>query len=98
MKIEAILCPTDLSPDSDEALRYAVTMSRAYGAQLILLHCDTSALTGSGAAHDAAAGAIKEALVNYSGAAELEGLDWRSMIVTCDDAGEAIAHQAALLR
>ena len=39
MKIECILCPTDLSADSDEALRYAIALSRAYDAELILLHC-----------------------------------------------------------
>src|SRR5215831_7432639 len=98
MKIEAILCPTDLSSDSDEALRYAVTMSRAYGAQLILLHCDTNPPSGSRDAHNAAAAAIKWALVRYSGSADLRGLDWSSLIVTGDDAGEVIARQAALLR
>src|SRR6266487_2344143 len=42
MKIECILCPTDLSPNSDEALRYAIALTRAYNAELILLHCDVT--------------------------------------------------------
>ena len=39
IRIERILCPTDLSAESDEALRYGVALARAYEAKLILLHC-----------------------------------------------------------
>jgi nucleotide-binding universal stress UspA family protein len=96
MKIECILCPTDLSPDSDEALRYAIALARAYNAELILLHCD---LIGDGpakqGAHDKATQAIKDALMKYSGSTELAGLDWKILIVNCDDTGAAIAREAA---
>ncbi len=95
MKIECILCPTDLSPDSDEALRYAIGLSRAYNAELILLHCD---LTGDGpakqGAHGKAAQAIQEALMKHSGSPDLDGLDWRSLVVDCDDIGAAIVREA----
>ena len=37
--VKRILCPTDLSNESDEALRYAVALARIYEAQLFLLHC-----------------------------------------------------------
>jgi nucleotide-binding universal stress UspA family protein len=96
MKIECILCPTDLSADSDEALRYAIALSRAYHAELLLLHCD---LTNDGLAtpndHDEAVQAIRKALERHSGSADLVGLDWRSLIVNCDDTGAAIAREAA---
>jgi nucleotide-binding universal stress UspA family protein len=96
MKIECILCPTDLSSDSDEALRYAIALSRAYHAELLLLHCD---LTNDGLAtpnvHDEAVQAIRKALERHSGSADLVGLDWRSLIVNCDDTGAAIAREAA---
>ena len=98
MKIESILCPTDLSPDSDEALRYAVAMSRAYNAELILLHCDTSEPSIDPNAHNSAGQKIKDALVKYYGADDLKGLDWKSMVTTCDDAGETIVREAAILR
>jgi len=39
IKVERILCPTDLSTESDEALRYAVALARIYEAKLLLLHC-----------------------------------------------------------
>lgn len=96
MKIECILCPTDLSPDSDEALRYAVALSRAYGAELILLHCDpTNYVLGMHDSHVDTAHMIQEALLKHSGPAGLAGLEWRSLIVNCDDPGETITREAA---
>ena len=96
MKIECILCPTDLSADSDEALRYAIALARAYSAELILLHCDVMGdEQAKRGAHDQAASTIKGALVKHSGLADLAGLDWRSLVVSCDDAGSAISREAA---
>jgi nucleotide-binding universal stress UspA family protein len=95
MKIESILCPTDLSPDSDEALRYAIALSRAYKAELILLHCLIGDMTARPKNHYAATRMIEEAVVKYSGSAKTVDLFWRSLIVTSDDAGETIASEAA---
>jgi nucleotide-binding universal stress UspA family protein len=39
IQIKRILCPTDLSPQSDAGLQYAVALARTYGAQLLLCHC-----------------------------------------------------------
>lgn len=39
INIKRILCPTDLSPHSGDAVRYALALSRAHEAELILLHC-----------------------------------------------------------
>ncbi len=39
IQIKRILCPTDLSPQSDAALQYAVTLARTYQAQLSICHC-----------------------------------------------------------
>ena len=36
LTIESILCPVDLSHDSADALRYALTLARAYDAKLYL--------------------------------------------------------------
>ena len=35
---ERILFPTDLSPESNDALAYAVALARSYGAKLLLCH------------------------------------------------------------
>ena len=45
INIKRILCTTDLSPNSESAVRYALALSRAHEAELILLHC-TSNLDG----------------------------------------------------
>jgi nucleotide-binding universal stress UspA family protein len=37
--IKRILCPTDLSSHSGNAVRYALALARAHDAELILLHC-----------------------------------------------------------
>lgn len=39
INIKRILCPTDLSPHSEDAVRYALALARAHEAELILLHC-----------------------------------------------------------
>ncbi len=39
IQIKRILCPTDLSPQSDAALQYAVALARTYEARLLICHC-----------------------------------------------------------
>jgi nucleotide-binding universal stress UspA family protein len=39
ISIERILCPIDLSPDSEAALRYAIALATAYEAKLLVCHC-----------------------------------------------------------
>ena len=45
INIKRILCPTELSPYSGNAVRYALALARAHDAELIVLHC-TDSLTG----------------------------------------------------
>jgi nucleotide-binding universal stress UspA family protein len=96
MKIERILCPTDLSPDSDEALRYAIALSRAYSAELVLMHCD---VIGNGVArlsdYDEARTSIEAALIKHAGSIGVAGLNWRSSVVKGEDIGATIASEAA---
>ena len=42
INIKRILCPTDLSPYSENAVRYALALARAHEAELILLYCTDS--------------------------------------------------------
>ena len=39
ISFERILCPIGLMPDSDEALRYATALAKAFGASLTVMHC-----------------------------------------------------------
>jgi len=43
--IKRILCPTDLSPYSGNAVRYALALARAHDAEVVLLYC-TDSLNG----------------------------------------------------
>ncbi|HEX6649605.1 MAG TPA: universal stress protein [Pyrinomonadaceae bacterium] len=45
MTIKRILCPTDLSPHSEQAVQYALALARAHEAELVLLYC-TETLDG----------------------------------------------------
>ena len=42
IEITRILCPTDLSFYSDNAVRYALALARTHDAELVLLHCTDS--------------------------------------------------------
>jgi nucleotide-binding universal stress UspA family protein len=96
MKIERILCPTSLSPESDEALRYAIALSRAYTAELVLLHCEAMGDVVAKLDHyDAATKAIETALRAHAGAKGVADLRWKSLVVCCDDVGAAISNEAA---
>lgn len=96
MKIECILCPTDLSADSDAALRYALALSRAYDAELLLLHCDPG---GEGlskpALYEEATQAIRHSLQKHAASPDLADLNWKILVVSCDDIGAAISGEAA---
>lgn len=39
MKLDRIVCPTDLSDDSERTIRYAVAITRASGAKLFVCYC-----------------------------------------------------------
>ena len=47
---ERILCPIDLTPESDESLRYGIALAKAYSAKLFVVNCvDAYAVGGAGA-------------------------------------------------
>jgi nucleotide-binding universal stress UspA family protein len=105
IKIERILCPTDLSPESDEGLRYGLALANAYQARLILYSCIHAGASGSGgfqtphiAARKNAQALFERSLRRYLDASSLASLDWEGIIVECDEVGDAIAHQAAVYR
>jgi nucleotide-binding universal stress UspA family protein len=94
MTIKRILCPTDLTAESDEALRYALALARTYDAKLIAFHCEP----GEGAS-EAGPSEVKtlfeQALFRYLGPAELAAIDWQRVVEQGNDPGSAISEYAA---
>lgn len=94
--IERILCPTNLPPDSDEALRFAASLAGAYNAKLFV--CGYHMALSAPVAPSRAAGAtnkrlqklLTESLPSYfqSGAR----FDWESIVL---ESGEEIAQAAS---
>jgi nucleotide-binding universal stress UspA family protein len=80
--IKRILCPTDLSPHSGKAVRYALALARAHEAELIFFHC-TPDVDG-------------EEKLRLSVLDQLPSIDagWRLVAVAAVDVGEAIMMQA----
>ncbi len=100
LRIERILCPIDFSQGSDEALRYAVALARAYGAKLLLLNCTkfNSVNEKSESTHLGLETVIafQKTLCRHLGLASLNQIDWEPLAIkSVKDVGEAITHQAA---
>lgn len=82
INIKRILCPTDLSPHSGKAVRYAAALERAHDAELIFFHCTPDS--------------DGEEQLRASVLEQLPSIDsrWRLVAVTAGDVGEAIMMQA----
>lgn len=102
IRIERILCPTDLSPGSDEGLRYGLALASAYRAKLIVLNCIRASATGNGDSQVAQVASqantqaqFERSLRRYLDPSGFAQLNWEGIIVECDEVGDAIARQAA---
>jgi nucleotide-binding universal stress UspA family protein len=94
MRIEHILCPTDLSPAADEALRYAFALALACESSLTALHC-TRAGSESGLPSGAANQLLAQTLLRRLVRAEQSVFDWEAVVTEDDDVGAAITREAA---
>lgn len=94
IKLDRILCPTDLSTESDEALRYGVALARAYEAQLFLLHCsqyETTPTDGDTASLDRL---FSASIAPHLGVATMDELDWHGLVrVNVENIGRAIVRE-----
>lgn len=99
INIERILCPTDFSTESAESLRYAVALTRAYDASLLLLHC-TKCKTErdeSERQHVSVETALKfeQSLIDRIRVGTLCNLKWEALAIDdVEHVGPAITHQA----
>lgn len=94
IKIERILCPTDLSTEADEALRYALALAKTYRAKLILVYCKEPGSVPDSACACQAPDLFKLSLFTRLDANELKTLDWTGVVCEGDDVGKTIVHEA----
>jgi nucleotide-binding universal stress UspA family protein len=84
ISIKRILCPTDLSPHSRQAVRYALALARAHDAELVFFHC-TPDVDGKDK--------LEASVLEHINPADAR---WRPAVASGDDIGEAIMVQAQL--
>jgi nucleotide-binding universal stress UspA family protein len=94
MRIERILCPTDLSPESDSALRYAIALARTYEATLFVLHCTETTTPVNDSARDGIKRQIESSVRQWTGIGQCPPANYE-MIIVPGAADEAIVKTAA---
>jgi len=88
INIKRILCPIDLSPYSGNAVRYALALSRAHDAELILLHCT------NGVDAEEELRLLISSLFKQIAASDLIGPRWRAVAAPADAVDEEIMRRA----
>ena len=98
INIEHILCPVDLTLNSDKALRYAAALARAYGSKLFVCHCAKELAPRGTVAHLEERQEIKRAIKrSYDlsvGDDYTLALDWESIVVEDHNPAEGITREA----
>jgi nucleotide-binding universal stress UspA family protein len=92
INIKRILCPTDLSTYSGTAVRYALALSRAHDAELILLHCT------NGVDAEEELGLFVSSLLEQIDPSDLIGSRWRAVVAPANHIDEEIMTRAQLER
>src|SRR5688572_16133597 len=88
--IKRILCPTDLSNESNRALRYAVALAKAYGAKLYVCHC-TDEIIPDGNRH--LKQNLEELIASFSCSPDSPKLDFEGILVK-GKAAEVLTNEA----
>lgn len=99
LTIKTILCPVDRSPDSAEAVRYALTLARAYEAKLLLCHCVENLASQPGRASTLDSKYIiaefAEMITAHTGGAASAHVAWEGVLVESNHPASAITDEAA---
>jgi nucleotide-binding universal stress UspA family protein len=97
IRIERILCPATFPLEADDALRYAVSLARAYEANLIICHCASppellaDGYSRNGASYDQIRKTMVDALVPFIGQRQPAKPHYEIAVVdSCEDVGETI--------
>ena len=96
VKIARILCPTNLSTESDEALRYAIALGRAYDATLLLLHCKDARQTAqSTQVNTDIVRSLEQAFLRHSSLSNAGSITWKPLVIEdVVDVGDTISEEA----
>lgn len=106
ISIRRILCPTDLSTSSDQAVRYALALAKAYDSKLVLCYCaggrelaEAEAVHKSEVQYAFSQGRGKQlfegSLLHFLAPLDLTNLNWEGLIIRGEDVGEALTATAA---
>jgi nucleotide-binding universal stress UspA family protein len=104
--IKHILCPTDLSTNADQALRYALALTRAYESKLTICYraADSEIATAlaildgpvaDSLALEKAKRIFEGSLLKFLPPESQVGLDWQGLLIKGEDVGEAITRTAS---
>ena len=99
VNFQRILCPTDLSRESEEGLRYAVVIAHSYGAKLFVCHSNEVMKTAVAPTDQMIREAVEEqvarTLTPFVDAVGTFGLDWEPVVTSGGRPAEAIVREAA---
>lgn len=106
MEIKRILCPTDLSTNSDQAVRYALALTRSYNSKLVLCYvasaselAEVAAVRKSEVQYAFSKGRSRQlfegSLLHFLEPLKVADLNWDGLIIKGEDVGESIAATAA---
>lgn len=88
INIERILCPTDLSPYSGNAVRYALALARAHEAEVVLLHCTNA----TDAVEERER--LESSLLAQVDPSDFKGVRWRVVVAPAGEVDEEIMKRA----
>jgi len=92
--IKRILCPTDLSDESDAALRYAIALAGVYEAKLLVCHCVANSTPIDDRAREEFNHRVEALVRRWTGVGHRPPSEYAGIIVR-GEAGEAITTVAA---
>jgi nucleotide-binding universal stress UspA family protein len=91
---EHILCPTDLTPESDAALRYAVALAGAYEAKLTVCHCAEATAPVDGTMREKFRKRVESCVRQWTGVGHCPPADFEGIVIEGNPA-ETIVKTAA---
>lgn len=97
ISFERILCTTDLSDASGEALRYGVALARAYNAKLLVCHCADRAALADSSHRRRIKRCLEDSVHEHTRMPDSSVLTWEALVIE-GEPSSAIIREAARQR